>query len=502
MLYKIRESERLPEYHKNLLIVKVDTSVAAAGAPRGISPMGPRGMFAASDQTPGIAALSFYERNGLIKRVMPLGRRRPPQSGRLAPMGAASIFARSADEVAAAAADSRRSAHLNRGVSIVELEEGANLEQLQASIVADPHVSYASRVPVRYLLGARRRVAKTTAAGKKGAASPAGGATIAATPPAVGQMWNLRAIRWQEALDAGLGTAPQVKVAVLDSGIDTDHPDLPGSEVRYVYEYPESSASTSPRDASGHGTHVAGTIRAGVNRTGINGICECQLWAYKIFDEPATDPVFDPFPHYPYYVDPVLYLAALADCLDAGIQVVNLSIGGGGRPDFQEQQLFDALLDAGVTVVAAMGNENSSLPSYPAAIPGAIAVAATGPDDSRASFSNRGPHVALSAPGVGIWSTLPTYAGQTGYNAILGANNRWRRGEPMRRETDYDAWDGTSMATPHVTAAAAMAIGKYGQLSAAEMRDKLTSAVDKVAGMRGNDFSPRYGYGRLNLPKL
>jgi subtilisin family serine protease len=470
--------------------------------------MGSRTIFGASDQTPGLAALSFYERNGLIKRVTPLGRSQPLASGRFTPMGAASIFARPAD--AAGSAEKKRASHFNRGVSLVELEDGANLEQLQASITADPHVSYASRVPVRYLMGVRRRTAKRAAGGTRrprtarlaAKIAAMGGATIAATPPPVEQMWNLRTIRWREAIQAGLDLARDVKVAVLDSGIDLGHPDLPSSEINYVYEYPESNASTSHVDEIGHGTHVAGTIRAKVNRMGINGICECRLLAYKIFDEPANEMAFDPFPQYPYYVDPVLYRAALADCLDSGVQVVNLSIGGNAPPDPQEQQLFDALLDAGVTVVAAMGNAGSAVPSYPSAIPGVIAVAATGPDDGIAGFSNRGSHATLSAPGVGIWSTLPTYQGQTGYNAILGSDNRWRRGEPIRRETDYDAWDGTSMATPHVTAAAALAIAKYGEMSAAEMREKLTSAVDKVAGMRGNDFSPRYGFGRLNLQKL
>jgi subtilisin family serine protease len=330
------------------------------------------------------------------------------------------------------------------------------------------------------------------------------GATPAATPPSVDTLWNLQKIHWREARNNGLDPARNIRVAVLDTGIDLAHPDLPGQDITYVHDYPDSQAATSDQDIIGHGTHVSGTIRALIdNQIGINGICECKLSVYKIFgDDPADQPVLSPFPYYPYYVDPILYRAALAACQDAGVQVINLSIGGPGAPDPQERALFQGLIDAGVAVIAAMGNEASAQPSYPAAIPGVIAVGATALDDSRADFSNIGPHIALSAPGVAIWSTLPTYPGQSGFYAVSGTGGAWVRGEPMRRETDYDSWQGTSMATPHVTATAAMAVAKYGPLAAAAMKDHLQQAVDKVPGMHGQDFTKEYGAGRLNLLRL
>jgi subtilisin family serine protease len=394
----------------------------------------------------------------------------------------------------AAALPSGTSETSSTGVSIVELQPGANLGQLQAAMGGDPHIEFVSRVPVRYLM-TRRRAAGTPAGG---------GATIAATPPPADTMWNLAKIRWREARDQGLDLAANVSVAVLDTGIDLSHPDLPGAQINFIHDYPDSEATTSDRDIIGHGTHVAGTIRALIgNAVGIDGITECRLSAYKIFgDEPTDQPILVPFPHFPYYVDPILYRAALAACLDEGVQVINLSIGGPGRPDPQERELFQALIDSNVAVVAAMGNENTSRLSYPAAIPGVIAVGATTLDDTRASFSNYGPHIALSAPGVAIWSTLPTYAGQSGFYAVRGDGNTWLRGAPMSRETDYDAWQGTSMATPHVTAAAALAIAKYGAMSAAEAKEKLMAAVDKVPGMSGRDFTKEFGAGRLNLLKL
>ena len=199
-----------------------------------------------------------------------------------------------------------------------------------------------------------------------------------------------------------------------------------------------------------------------------------------------------------------MYRRALSDCINQGVDVVNLSIGGPGAPDFQERTLFNMLLARGTTVVAAMGNERmqGSPTSYPAAIPGVIAIGATSIDDTIASFSNRGNHVALSAPGVAIWSTLPTFPGQTGFTATIGPNGLPVEGRAMSREVNYDAWAGTSMATPHVTAAVALLKAKAGALTPTEVRAKLTGTVDKVAGMQGQNWHPDFGFGRLNLRTL
>jgi subtilisin family serine protease len=159
-------------------------------------------------------------------------------------------------------------------------------------------------------------------------------------------------------------------------------------------------------------------------------------------------------------------------------------------------------MDNGTLVVAAMGNDNTAQKSYPAAIPGVIAVGGTNINDARATFSNYGAHITLCAPGVGIWSTLPRYPGQTGFWPAAGPGGSPVPGAPIPRETDYDAWDGTSMATPHVTAAVALALAKHGTMSPTAMRDLLKKAVDKVAGMGGEDFTPYYGAGRLNLASL
>jgi subtilisin family serine protease len=223
---------------------------------------------------------------------------------------------------------------------------------------------------------------------------------------------------------------------------------------------------------------------------------------WKIFDdEPDYNRADD---YYYYYVDPTMYQRALAECVEEGVNVVNLSIGGTGAPDPNERTLFDKLLNAGCTVVAAMGNErrSGSPTSYPAAIPGVIAVGATRINDSVTSFSNRGSHISLCAPGETIWSTLPSYAGQTGYFPEHLPGGKVVTGAPDSRDTNYAAWDGTSMASPHVAAAAALLLAKSAGLTPAQVRDKLMSTADSVPGMGNKSHHPDYGAGRLNLLSL
>jgi subtilisin family serine protease len=315
-------------------------------------------------------------------------------------------------------------------------------------------------------------------------------------------MWNLRAIRWQDARNrSGFVPAENIKVAVLDTGIDRHHPDLGPRVKGYMYSHPDLPVTASDRDIIGHGTHVSGTIAALINNNlGINGISEAQIWMWKIFPdrEEFTGRAFE------FIVDPVMYQRALSDCIEQGVAAVNLSIGGSGAPDPNEQQLFNLLLSRGTIVVAAMGNEfeEGNPVEYPAAIPGVIAVGATSLDDTRASFSNMGNHIALCAPGVGIWSTLPTYAGRLGHRAIPGPSGLPRRGPAIPRDTNYASWDGTSMATPHVTGSVALLRANKGHLNPSEARLALMRTADKVAGMDGSDFTSDYGAGRLNLERL
>jgi Subtilase family len=469
--------DRLPEYHDGLLIVKLQPSAPVrAMAAAGAAALG--GMTSV-----GLAALAAFERSGLIKRVVNLASDGGTESRAFRRGGVLAAMTGPAPPV-------QPDGDPNAGVSLVELQRDEDLPQLQMQLLQDPSVEFAARVPVRYVL-AKRRPARTGAL---------------ATPPPASTLWNLQKIRWADArARPGFQDADEVRVAVLDTGIDQNHPDLQGRVGLYRFTHPTTPSLSSDRDHHGHGTHVAGTIAARINNElGINGVCAARIFAWKIFDD-QPDLFFNPGAarhEFGYFVNPVMYRRALAECISQDVQVINLSIGGTAPPDPQEQQLFDLLLARGVSVVAAMGNSGDATIHYPAAIPGVIAVGATSLNDSLASFSTRGDHIALCAPGAGIWSTLPTYAGQTGFRAVAGPDGRRIPGTPFRREEDYDAWSGTSMATPHVAGAAALLLASDADLTGPAVKEQLQRTAAKVPDMGGDAFTPAFGSGRLDLFEL
>ena len=146
-------------------------------------------------------------------------------------------------------------------------------------------------------------------------------------------------------------------------------------------------------DLGGHGTAVAGLAAASHDDGGIAGVdSSARIHPVRVFDHEGCFVEGQP------YLDALDWVADHAD--DLGIRVANFSLGGGEIPG--EAEAITRLLDAGVVVVAAMGNDgdtSGSTPSFPAALPEVIAVGATGPDDGLAGYSNQGRHVDVVAPG-------------------------------------------------------------------------------------------------------
>lgn len=488
----------LPDYHSDLLLVRMRPATEAP--PMAAAMAGVAAMAGAEPASPGIAMFAYLERAGMIRSVTPLRRPAATAAGAFAaaaplPPGMA-LFA--AQDVEAPLVASPLD-----GACLVEVERSQDLTQFRLALAGDANVASVSRVPLRYL-AARQPAGQTASRTElRPAAAVVPPPQPAAAAPPEPEPWNLRKIRWREARQkAGFKDAGAIKVAVLDTGIDLAHPDLHQAIGSYTYEHPSLPGGSGPSDIVGHGTHVAGTIVARINnQIGINGICECELHVWKIFlDQPEH---YDGY-GWLYLVNPVMYLRALDDCLRLKMDVMNLSIAGRGLPSAGEKEAFDALTGQGCTVVAAMGNERqfTSPTAYPAAIPGVLAVGATGIDDRVAMFSNRGNHIAVTAPGAAIWSTMPTYPGQRGFETKLGPDGKPQLGRAIRREENYHADSGTSMAVPHVAAGVALLMANRGRMPVAAVRQALAGSCDRVPEMGAADWHPDYGYGRLNLEAL
>jgi len=487
-----------PMYHEDRLLVKIRDGVRRPMAGHA----GAVAMPAMAD-SPGLSLTDRFDRSGMIRSVVTFDSfdDEPGVAGAAATAGAVGRMM-----ALGAGPDGPSKPNFASGLSMIQTNENAEIRDLQNAFANDPSVEYVSRVPMRYLVartkpGPKKKKPTSKKKAKKKASKKKGSrATPAAIPPNSLVMWNLERILWRQARAAGLNNANSVKVGVLDTGIDLGHPDLPGASMNHVYNY--GNVWTSNRDIEGHGTHVAGTIRALINNAyGVNGICECQLTAYKIFGDQVYWVGNNPnngFRQYRRPVDPALYHAALLRCLNDGMRVINLSIAGPAQPSRAESMAFADLINNNCVVVAAMGNDNSSRPVFPAAIPNVFAVGATNQGDMRAWFSNMGPHISICAPGTSIWSTMPTYSGDSGYdlNPWTGMMNT------IRRENDYAALQGTSMASPHVAAAAAMLIGANPSLTQGDVKQLLMDNADKIPAMMGQDHDFSFGYGRLNLERL
>jgi hypothetical protein len=346
---------------------------------------------------------------------------------------------------------SARVARRAQGLTSLKVDPGRNAAQLARDLMADPDVEYAYVPAVKHSLPAARR-AKATG-----------------PDPLAARQWSHGAVQIHEARKRrGFKEATAVTVAIVDSGVDRKHPDLAAS-ISHFENF--LAPGEDDRDYQGHGTHVAGIVAAIINNNlGIAGLCQAKLAVLKGLPRKGR----------PW--NATAYYRALARPLEIGARVVNLSLGGSIDPG--ERDIVLDLLDGGVVVVAAMGNEfeEGNPKSYPAAYDGVIAVGATDEVDRRASFSCTGPHISLVAPGERILSTVPRYPSE------------------LADTTLYDSWPGTSMAAPHVAAAAALLLAKKPKLTPAQVRTRLTKTADKVK-WQSQRFDDEYGWGRLNIAR-
>ena len=432
-----------------------------------------------------VEAMVEMERSGLIRDAVAL---REPSSENLAsasiPLGAGRTLAAAAEAFGEEMRPSDR--YLNNTVLLsVDRDQW---EYVAARLTEDAdRVAFVERVPRRYLL-------QTLPAETQLAIAP----------------WHLARIKLDRArAEAGFDDGSSATVAVLDTGIDEDHPLLAGMIDGYSYAPPQPQVNSGRRDIIAHGTHVAGTIAADGAAGDIEGVSRARLHIYKIFDDDVDAVDFfvandgRTYAADIRYVNHVMYLRALAACVDRNHDVVNLSIGGPGIGDSQEQGLFRTLVDQGQIVVAAMGNERreGSPTSWPAKYDGVVAVGALDVNDGVSAFSNLGDHIWISAPGNDIFATMPTYRGVDLWTTKLDSNGRRMRDQPIHWTVYRSTMSGTSMATPQVAAAAALWTAKNGR-DAAAFREALKDSARKLSSMSGRDWTPDHGWGCLDLEKL
>jgi thermitase len=266
--------------------------------------------------------------------------------------------------------------------------------------------------------------------------------------------WNLPVIQTEAGWDVTRGNE-KVVIAIVDTGVDLNHPDLKN---RLTKGYNVIENTNFPDDDNGHGTHVAGIIASETNnQEGGAGI----TWYNKIMPIKAMGPEG--------YGTSFDIAKGVIWAVEHGANVINLSLG-----NYQPSKLMkDAVkyaFDRNVVIVAAAGNDNSNQTSYPAAYPEVIGVSAMDYTGMRASFSNYGDYIDVTAPGVQIPST---YFNQ-----------------------QYAALSGTSMATPHVAGLAGLIFSANPKLSNHEVINIIKNTAYDL-GTPGDDFE--FGHGLIDV---
>ena len=272
-----------------------------------------------------------------------------------------------------------------------------------------------------------------------------------------------------------------VKVAVIDTGVDLDHPDLVDNIASGGYDYVDDDADANPNgqgDYMSHGTHVAGIIAGMKNDTGMHGVAyNAEILALRAGTSAGV----------------IGYIAvenSIDRAISQGAKVINASYGGSSILTRTANKYLSAHNNDIITVAAA-GNDGNSNPDYPAMLPSEagytalqetlIAVVATDSNNTIASFSNQcgaAKNWCMAAPGASIYSTVDT-------TDNTDANS-----------DGYDSYNGTSMATPHVSGAAAILRSKWPSKTNAQIVDVL---FDTATDLGDSGVDAVYGHGLLNL---
>lgn len=320
--------------------------------------------------------------------------------------------------------------------------------------------------------------------------------------------WHYGLIDLPQAWDTTTGDA-QTIVAVLDTGVLTNHPDLRDkiydgfdfiSNVDIAMDgdgidsnaYDPGNAPNSPGGSSFHGTHVAGTIAANTNNArGTAGVSWGSLiMPMRVLGKNSAGTDFD--------IEQALRYAAGLKNSSGRVparkaDIINLSLGGADISSGLRDAI-DTAYDAGIVVLAAAGNNGDATVSYPAALSNVVSVAAVDINRKRASYSNYGSSIDVAAPGGGSTADINGDGVPDGIISTVGNDSSGSI------KLSYASSIGTSMATPHVAGVIALMKSVYPQLTAKDFFSLLRSGqLTTDLGVTGKDDS--FGYGLINASK-
>jgi serine protease len=335
-------------------------------------------------------------------------------------------------------------------------------------------------------------------------------------PLYINQKWHYEQINMPEAWDRSTG-AGTVKVAVIDTGVMMNHPDLQSQLTTDGYDFISSSSNSGDGDgpdsdpsdpgdgrdnfrcpgspeqiSSFHGTHVAGTVGASGNDSkGVTGVnWNVDIMPIRVLGCYGGSS-FD-------IIDGILYAAGLPNSRnvfpDSPADIINLSLGS-SSPNIFSQRAVDLAREAGVIVVAAAGNDalRGNPINYPAAYAGVVSVGATNPDGNRADYSTYNDDVDVAAPGGFGTEATATDSGRVGSTfATINPDGSI--------SSAYKYESGTSMAAPHVAGVASLMKGIYPALTPNDFDAALILGVSTIDyGTPGKDS--HFGYGLIDADK-
>ncbi|MDD8014610.1 MAG: S8 family peptidase [Acidobacteriota bacterium] len=346
------------------------------------------------------------------------------------------------------------------GVYHVQIPSQAGLEETISALVRNPDVTYAGKNPRIHLTASPndeyfwRQYALYNSGGQ---------VEVPGSPQGKARADIKATAAWEETKGDG-----GVIIAVLDTGLDMDHPDIKNKVVSKGRDFINDDDDAA--DDHWHGTHVAGIAAAETNNNrGIAGVAwNCRILPVKIIDKDG----------YGYGSE---LIKGITWAVDNKANVINLSLGT-EDDDPTIKAAVKYAYDKGVVVVASAGNDGSSV-LYPAAYDQfCLAVAATDYLDNVTEWSNRGREIDVAAPGEMILSLMPTW-----YN---GPNH-----------PPYAFASGTSMAAPHVAGFAALLKSFKPWLSVADIMNVIRFSADDVNSAQKKGRDNDIGYGRINMEK-